>query len=113
MPFTVLINKKKVRIELQTVAVLWTLFKTAIYGRCAPLFMPKYDFLFLLLKSSSQVKYELVNINISMFFPQNNYWVNKITESKIEKRTFETNSMQGPKLFVLLPKYLVHLNWNV
>ena len=24
-----------VRIELQTVAVLWTLFKTAIYGRCA------------------------------------------------------------------------------
>ena len=27
--------RKKVRIELQTVAVLWTLFKTAIYGRCA------------------------------------------------------------------------------
>ena len=26
---------KKVRIELQTVAVLWTLFKTAIYGRFA------------------------------------------------------------------------------
>ena len=27
--------QKKVRIELQTVAVLWTLFKTAIYGCCA------------------------------------------------------------------------------
>ena len=27
--------RKKVRIELQTVAVLWTLSKTAIYGRCA------------------------------------------------------------------------------
>ena len=27
--------RKKVRIELQTVAVLWTLFKTAIYGCCA------------------------------------------------------------------------------
>ena len=27
--------RKKVRIELQTVAVLWTLFKTAIYGSCA------------------------------------------------------------------------------
>ena len=28
-------QRKKVRIELQTVAVLWTLFKTAIYGRFA------------------------------------------------------------------------------
>ena len=27
--------RKKVRIELQTMAVLWTLFKTAIYGRFA------------------------------------------------------------------------------
>ena len=27
--------RKKVRVELQTVAVIWTLFKTAIYGRCA------------------------------------------------------------------------------
>ena len=27
--------RKKVRIELQTVEVLWTLFKTAIYGSCA------------------------------------------------------------------------------
>ena len=30
--------QKKVRIELQTVAVLWTLFKTAIYGCCAQVF---------------------------------------------------------------------------
>ena len=27
--------RKKERIELQTGAVLWTLFKNAIYGRCA------------------------------------------------------------------------------
>ena len=27
--------QEKVRIELQTVAVLWTLFKTGIYGRCS------------------------------------------------------------------------------
>ena len=27
--------RKKVRIELQMVAVLWKLYKTAIYGRCA------------------------------------------------------------------------------
>ena len=32
--------RKKVRIELQTVAVLWTLFKTAIYGRCAQVLCP-------------------------------------------------------------------------
>ena len=30
--------RKKVRIELQTVAVLWTLFKTAIYGCCAQVY---------------------------------------------------------------------------
>ena len=30
--------RKKVRIELQTVAVLSTLFKTAIYGRCAQVY---------------------------------------------------------------------------
>ena len=30
--------RKKVRIELQTVAVLWTHFRTAIYGWCSQVF---------------------------------------------------------------------------
>ena len=36
--------RKKVQIELQTVAVLWTLFKTAIYGRCAQVWTLSRDF---------------------------------------------------------------------